>query len=201
MTWKTRLVMRESAFTAAAFTVAVYFYYLMAFWGIQDNFIEGPLRVYMTSRAVHVELLLTGILFGGLIGVINRITETPRLRSRSVVQVVLFRTILYLVSLSVVSGVVVLVFVALILPWEVLSSTFQAMTPRYTLSFAIWMVLVVGTINFALEIERVVGPGNLWRLFIGRYRRPREEERVFLFIDLKGSTTFAEEIGHQLYSE
>jgi adenylate cyclase len=80
-------------------------------------------------------------------------------------------------------------------------SMFQAMTPRYTLSFGIWITLVVGAINFALEIERVIGSGNLWRLFIGHYRRPREEERVFLFMDLKGSTSIAEELGHHKYSE
>ena len=201
MTWKTRLVMSESAFTAVAFTAAVYFYYLIAFWGIQDHFIEGPLRDYMTSRAVHFELLLGGILIGGLIGVINRIIETPRLRRRPVGQVVLFRTVLYLVSLSVVVSVIGLLFITLIQSWEVLTSLFQAITPRYMWSAAIYMVLVVGAINFALEVERIVGPGNLWRLFIGSYRRPREEERVFLFMDLKGSTTIAEELGHQRYSE
>ena len=201
MTWKTRLVMRESAFTAVAFTVAVYLYYLIAFWGIQDHFTEGPLRDYMTSRAVHLELLLGGILIGGLIGIINRIIETPRLHSRPVGQVVLFRTVLYLASLSVVFGVIALVFVTLIHSWDVLTSLFQAINPRYMLSAAIYMVLVVGAINFALEVERVVGTGNLWRLFIGSYRRSREEERVFLFMDLKGSTTIAEELGHQRYSE
>ena len=201
MTWKTRLVMRESAFTAVAFTVAVYLYYLIAFWGIQDHFTEGPLRDYMTSRAVHLELLLGGILIGGLIGIINRIIETPRLHSRPVGQVVLFRTVLYLASLSVVFGVIALVFVTLIHSCDVLTSLFQAINPRYMLSAAIYMVLVVGAINFALEVERVVGTGNLWRLFIGSYRRSREEERVFLFMDLKGSTTIAEELGHQRYSE
>ena len=201
MKWKTRLVMRESVFTSAAFTAAAYSYYLIAFWGVQDHFTEGPLTDYMTSWAVHVELVMAGILFGGLIGLINRITETPRLRSRSIGQVVLFRTIMYLAGFSVVSGVVLLVFATMILPWEVLARTFQALAPRYTLSFVLWIVLVVAGINFALEIERVVGPGNLWRLFIGRYRQPHEEERVFLFMDLKGSTTLAEDLGHQRYSE
>jgi adenylate cyclase len=201
MTWKTRLVMRESAFTASAFTAAAYFYYLTAFWGVQDHFVGGPLRDYMSSWAVHVELLLSGVLFGGLIGVINRFTDTPRIRSLPVGRLVLFRTGLYLASFGVVSGVIVLVFVTLILPWEELRNTFRAMTPRYTLSFAVWMVLVVGAINFSLEVGRLVGPGNLWQLLIGRYRQPRDEERVFLFMDLKGSTTTAEELGHQRYSE
>ncbi len=169
MTWKTRLVMRESAFTAAALTLAKYFYYYLASW------------------AVHVELLLAGILIGGLIGVINRITETPRLRSRPVGQIVLFRTVLYLASLSIVSGVIILVYVALIASWEILTSLFQTISPRYLWSFIIYFVLVVGAINFAFEVERLVGPGNLWRLLVGSYRRPRDGERVFLFMDLKGS--------------
>ena len=64
MTWKTRLVMRESTFTAVAFTAAVFFF-LFVFWDVQDHFTEGPLRDYLTSRAVHVELLLAGILYAG----------------------------------------------------------------------------------------------------------------------------------------
>jgi len=35
------------------------------------------------------------------------------------------------------------------------------------------MVFVVGAINFALEIERIVGGGNLLQLFIGSYRGER----------------------------
>lgn len=194
-------MLRESAFTAAAFTFAVYFYYLIAFWGIQDHFTEGPLRDYMSSRAVHLELFLSGILIGGMIGVINRIIEVPRLRGKSVGEVVFFRTVLYLLSISIISCLIFLVFVILILSREVMTSLYQAVTPHYLWSFIIYLVFVIGVINFALEVERVVGPGNLWRLLVGSYRRPREEERVFLFMDLNGSTTIAEELGHKRYSE
>jgi adenylate cyclase len=201
MTWRTRLMLHESAFTAAAFTFAVYLYYLIAFWGIQDHFTEGPLRDYLNSRAVHLELFLSGILIGGMIGVINRIIEIPRLRSKSVGQVVLFQTVLYLVSISIVFSVIFLVYMILIFTPEVMTSLFQAVTPRYLWSFIIYLVFVIGAINFALEVERVVGPGNLWRLLVGSYRRPQEEKRVFLFMDLKGSTTIAEKLGHLRYSE
>lgn len=201
MKWKTRLLLRESVFTAAAFTAAVYIYYVIAIWGVQDQFPEGPLRDYLTSRAVHIELVGAGILFGGLLGVINRITESPKLRRRPVAQVVLLRTVLYLAGFAVTAGVVLLIFATLILSWDVLATTFHAMTLRQSISFAFWLMLVVAVINLALEVERILGPGNLWRLFIGRYRRPREEERVFLFMDLEGSTSTAEELGHMRYSE
>ena len=201
MKWNTRLMLRESVFTAVAFTAALYVYYIVVIWGVQEEFRPGPLRDYLLSRAVHVELIGAGVLFGGLLAVINRLTEGPSLRHRPVVQIVLLRTVLYLIGLVAVAGVVLLIFTTLILPLDALVDIFAALTLRQSLSISIWMVLAVAAINLALEVERVLGPGNLWRLFIGRYHRPREEERVFLFLDLKSSTSAAEALGHMKYSE
>jgi adenylate cyclase len=194
-------VVRECGFTAAAFTGAVYLYYLVAFWGVRDFFIEGSLKDYMTSSAVHVELLMTGLLFGGLIGVINRIADTPRFRARPCGQIVLLRTALYVASIALVAGIVASVVALLIVPWEQLVAITQTMQMRYGVSLLVWQVLVVIAINSSLEIERLVGPGNLWRLLVGRYRKPRDEERLFLFMDMKASTTTAELLGHQRFSQ
>ena len=35
-----------------------------------------------------------------------------------------------------------------------------------------------------IEIDRKLGPGNLWKMIIGKFYHPREEERIFMFIDL-----------------
>jgi len=201
MKWKTRLVLHESVFTALVFTSAAYSYYFFSFWGMQDQYNAGPLRNYLTSNLVHVELLMVGILFGLLIAIINRITDTPRLRKRPVIMIVMYRTLLYLFSLGIITIMVLLVFILFIYPWEMMRDMFSALTPRYALSFAVWLILVVAGINLSLEIQRVVGPGNIWRLLIGKYRQANEENRVFLFMDLKGSTTIAEELGHKKYSE
>jgi adenylate cyclase len=48
---------------------------------------------------------------------------------------------------------------------------------------------------FILQVDRMLGQGELWRFVRGRYYRPREEERIFLFLDLVGSTAIAERIG------
>ena len=201
MNWKTRLVFRESLFTAITFTVAAYSYYLFSFWGVQDHFADWPLQVYLTSWLVHIELLIVGILFGLGIAIINRFTDTSKLRKFSIIRIVLYRTLLYLASFLIVSVIVVAIFVYLIYPLDVMIDMFLAMSPRYALSFVLWLIIVVGGINMALEIARIIGPQNIWRLLIGRYRRPQEEERIFLFMDLEGSTTMAEELGHTRYSE
>lgn len=44
------------------------------------------------------------------------------------------------------------------------------------------------------------GKGVIFKMIIGRYRNPREVERVLMFIDLKSSTAIAEELGHLKYS-
>ena len=48
---------------------------------------------------------------------------------------------------------------------------------------------------FVLEIGRIVGRRNLRNIVLGRYHRPRSEERFFLFVDIAGSTALAERIG------
>jgi adenylate cyclase len=40
-----------------------------------------------------------------------------------------------------------------------------------------------------------VGPRTLRNIVLGRYHRPRSEERFFLFVDIAGSTSLAERIG------
>ncbi len=54
-------------------------------------------------------------------------------------------------------------------------------------------------INAYLSISELFGQKNLINLFLGRYSIPREEERVFMFVDLKASTTIAEKLGHKNY--
>jgi adenylate cyclase len=45
------------------------------------------------------------------------------------------------------------------------------------------------------EIGALVGRRNLRNIVLGRYHRPRSEERFFLFVDIVGSTPLAERIG------
>lgn len=53
---------------------------------------------------------------------------------------------------------------------------------------------------FLVELTRRLGPGRLAGLLLGRYRNPREVTRIFLLIDLRGSTSLAEDLGSVQYS-
>ncbi|MDA3900555.1 MAG: adenylate/guanylate cyclase domain-containing protein [Spirochaetes bacterium] len=61
-----------------------------------------------------------------------------------------------------------------------------------TIAFSSVATLVISTLDV---INQLLGQQAMQRLFFGKYLRPVKEERVFMFLDLKGSTTIAEKIG------
>ncbi len=54
-------------------------------------------------------------------------------------------------------------------------------------------------IIFFRQLDRLLGHGVLIKVFLGRYRRPRRESRVFMFLDLKSSTSLAERLSPDAY--
>jgi adenylate cyclase len=66
------------------------------------------------------------------------------------------------------------------------SLAFLSMAFSFAVAFAFLLVL---------QVSQMVGPRNLGHIVLGRYHRPRLEERFFLFVDIAGSTTLAERIG------
>ncbi|WP_040854878.1 adenylate/guanylate cyclase domain-containing protein [Phyllobacterium sp. YR531] len=67
-----------------------------------------------------------------------------------------------------------------------------AVLPASAMFSALGVSLVV---SFVARVRELLGRDVFLSLLIGRYRKPIEEERVFLFIDLVGSTSFAQEFG------
>jgi adenylate cyclase len=55
-------------------------------------------------------------------------------------------------------------------------------------------------LNFIRQVNDKFGRGNIINIFFGNYYKPIEQERIFIFIDLKSSTQYAEILGHENYS-
>lgn len=58
---------------------------------------------------------------------------------------------------------------------------------------------VITLLLFFIQLDRLLGPGVLLGYVTGRYHTPRRELRVFMFLDLKGSTTLAEKMDADTY--
>ena len=65
---------------------------------------------------------------------------------------------------------------------------------RFLVALAV-LTLVSFLINFVRQLNRMLGPGTLVSLLLGRYHRPVAEERIFMFLDLNNSTAIAAALG------
>jgi adenylate cyclase len=82
---------------------------------------------------------------------------------------------------------------------ELAAISYNNITAIYSLSyFVLWGAITLLTIFF-LQVNDKFGPGVLRKFLVGKYFQPRAEQRIFMFLDIKSSTSIAEKIGHTQY--
>lgn len=77
-------------------------------------------------------------------------------------------------------------------------------TRNFISSIAFWhpvspILLLVLLSSFWLQLSERFGSNELWMMFSGRYFNPKEEQRIFMFLDLNHSTTIAEKLGNEKF--
>jgi adenylate cyclase len=115
------------------------------------------------------------------------------LRRRPLIQSFLLRDLLYTI-------VIVLAFlgsrlISVVLHPEVM--TFEEYVGLSLLRDTVFSFVVFLAIAFVLEMRRAIGGRTLTNLLLGRYGRPVREERVFMLVDIKGSTALAAQLGDE----
>lgn len=66
-------------------------------------------------------------------------------------------------------------------------------------AFVIYWTAIVILTQIFMQVRDSFGYGVLPNFILGRYNKPKEESRIFMFLDLKSSTTIAEKLGHIEY--
>ena len=61
------------------------------------------------------------------------------------------------------------------------------------------IMIPVISVVFLLQISEKMGQGVLMDLFTGKYHHPKEQNRIFMFLDMKSSTAIAERLGHSRF--
>lgn len=84
-----------------------------------------------------------------------------------------------------------------------IQKNYQKLQPEYTwlsLRFAVYFLITCFFNHFIIEMIKRLGSGNIFFWLLGRLKKPREEERIFMFVDMKSSTTIAEKLKHEKFS-
>lgn len=180
---------------------AVLLFILIRFFGLESVPQFNGIDFSQIDRG---EMIWKGALVGFVMGSaafgLDRLLDRPAIRRRSYGFVILVQVLANV-------GLVILAFVTLagveLLQGQV-SGGWGGVIDRLLSTNFLIVLLYITVVSFAFgffkTVDRKFGPGNLWKLIIGTYHHPREEELIFMFLDLKASTTHAERLGHVKFS-
>jgi adenylate cyclase len=65
---------------------------------------------------------------------------------------------------------------------------------------AVFMYIAMFSTTFIVYADKKFGHRILFNTLLGKYQKPTEETRIFMFVDLKSATTLAEKLGPEQYS-
>src|SRR5213595_1792049 len=134
-----------------------------------------------------------GVMFGLLELFVFPKAET-RFRQWSFTKILIFKTLLYTAVIYVVT--VALATISGLHEGRQWSELPILLASPGLLILVAYSLVIYGLLLFFLQINNLLGEGILWKFIRGKYHKPREEERIFMFLDMKSSSTIAEQLGH-----
>lgn len=165
----------------------------------EGEMIRAPARFFAVSVGVGVP--------AGLLSAWFELVLLPRfVRRLSSGQALLFWTAFYVVLATLLNALTFALLVSREDGRSLLEVLTSASFGRFLLEPAFWEPVALYTvmsflINLARQVRLVLGTGTLTALLLGRYRRPVAEERVFMFVDLTGSTGLAQRLGPSRFND
>ena len=142
---------------------------------------------------------IASVILGVAFHAITLMAETRTFRSRPFGMLILAKSFAMVAAVMLVmvfrgSVAVVIGEMTLIEAWAEGSSF--AMDPEMAvLLLYVWIASL--SLNFVRQMSAMTGSHVLVNLLLGKYHRPKTETRIFMFLDLGGSTTIAERLGHE----
>jgi len=191
----------------------IIFYWILASRIIvfMEYFSLNPSETYFGEPKVYSVLrdsLFTSGIAGFAIGLLTGLSELyifqRYFRNKAFFKLFLSKIILYLACIFFISFFTLLYYYHSIKEQSLiasLDSTVNAFTAQSFYHLMLLGLLFSLGINFLLLMKNKIGHTNFFPILLGKYHRPKEENRVFLFIDLISSVQMAEQLGHIKYSQ
>ena len=139
-----------------------------------------------------------GLILGGLLGVVDIFIIRSIKSKHSFGYYLIRKSIAYILTITIV--LLIIYSMALLITDITFEESSGYFLTRGLTSYLLFSVIVSILIGFISQVNDKFGPGILLPMFFGKYHQPREEYKIFMFVDLTGSTTFAEKYGHVKYS-
>lgn len=193
-------------FTILYWVIAIQFYMFVRSAGLEDEVSTAVFGKKISLSKLFPFAFFAGLLTGIITSIIEYLVIPFILQRKKSFSVLLTVKILFYISTFTSVGFLFRLF------GSVFFFDQQSFTQAFheSLLFLASPFFSTGLVCFSLfsfiyhfytQINQKFGPGVLWNIIRGKYYQPQEEERIFMFLDLKSSTTIAEKLGHIRYSQ
>lgn len=149
---------------------------------------------YIDTNDFYLEQVINGFFFGVLVGILEEMTSHRRYTNISL-------TLQFLIKIFGIVLIVIFMMVMLVVmhPGIEFENVKEFLQQKEVSSPLILSLIVAFTIITYFQVEKLIGKNMLTNYLKGKYRKPKKEIRVFMFLDLKGSTTISEKLGNDTY--
>lgn len=184
-------------------TIAMVLWGMFRFFGLEDS--AGTLLNAQSQHNLNMmEILplfaLAGFLLGILYATIEFTFEKYGSKRRAIGWSIVIKTIIYLFIIILISTSMIELGTELFgvekdnkLGWWRSDKSFWITVLYFMLGSLIFSFIKIANEKF--------GQGIFLKMLWGTYKNPKEEKRIFMFLDLKSSTSIAEALGHFKYSQ
>ena len=144
-----------------------------------------------------IQMMVLGLAVGIPFGIMDFVLDTNWIRKRSYWKIILMKVaIQVLIAMSSMA--------LLVLSNNTIDDfKISMMSFIFSETSLLWIVFT-GIVSFFIYFLEVVkskiGDRVMFNLIMGKYHNPRVETRIFMFLDMKDSTTHAENLGHIKFS-
>ncbi len=167
------------------------------------SLIFGLLYNFFFYPHTFIEFLEAGtisIILGLWIGILEEFVFKKAFHIISSLAVTVIRALLYSLLISTILALVLSIEIALKNGISYAKATMQYLAGAQFQRDFLFSLSFITIALFLLQIIQLIGRANFFRLFFGMYRHPRQISRIFMFLDLKDSTSIAEKLGNKMYS-
>lgn len=195
----------EILFIVIYWIIAVRLVVVLEFFVLDPSeLLQGEPKFYQVMQNNLFASLGAGLIIGLITGLAELYIFQRYFRRLSFLSLFMAKMIVYLVSISLIGSVTLFIYYVSKSEYDVLDAADKMLT--LFSSYGFFHLLLLGVylslfLNFILIIKNKMGHRNFFRIVSGRYHKPKEENRIFLFLDLKSSTQMAEKLGHRKYSQ
>lgn len=148
--------------------------------------------------------VITSFSTGILIGIFEELYVNKWFQNRSFFAKIFLKSIVYILAIIMATLIIIISGHSISQGLNPFGQEVSEYVGSFFADFAFWSIIIYYALAilislFYKEVSDSMGQAVSYNFFTGKYHHPKVEHRIFMFLDMKSSTSHAENLGHVKY--